>query len=280
MPLNLPRRRALGLGLTALLQSACSDGVGMPLRFGAHPWPGYEFLYLARERGYLASEQVRLIETPSASASLRGLANHMLEGAALTLDEVLTAHSRGVALVVVAVVDVSMGADVVLLRPHGSGRQTLAGRTVGIEPSATAAVMLASTLVRGMGAAQIFSSAEIPGRIVDTLALRPDVLQQRPAAVQALVAAHFQALAEWRSDPVHCAPVIAPRLQLPPLQVPAAFSLLQLPDARMNQAWLRADGGSTQLQAMAQALMRVMVAAHLLPKELPLERLADGRFLP
>ncbi|WP_089415559.1 type 2 periplasmic-binding domain-containing protein [Vitreoscilla filiformis] len=114
----------------------------MPLRIGAHPWPGYELLYLARQRGQLDPQQVRLIEFPSASASLRALAVRSIEGAALTLDEVLLARSRGIDLTVVAVLNESRGADVVLVQPGLQAPGALHGKRIGVESSATGALML------------------------------------------------------------------------------------------------------------------------------------------
>ena len=78
---------------------------------GAHPWLGFELLYLARAHQYLGAHQVRLVEVPNASASLRALAAGTLEGAGLTLDEVLSARARGLMLRVVAVFDVSDAVD-------------------------------------------------------------------------------------------------------------------------------------------------------------------------
>jgi NitT/TauT family transport system substrate-binding protein len=117
-----------------------------PLRIGAHVFPGYEMLFLARQLGQLPDKQVRLIEMPSASASLRALASGALEGACLTLDEVLMARDRGVPLTVVLVLDVSMGADTVLARPVVRDLADLRGRSIAVEQSAVGAVMLDAML--------------------------------------------------------------------------------------------------------------------------------------
>lgn len=59
-----------------------------PLRIGTLVWPGYEPLYLARERGYLDPKSVRLVEYPSNSEVTRAFRNRAIEAAALTFDEV------------------------------------------------------------------------------------------------------------------------------------------------------------------------------------------------
>lgn len=117
-----------------------------PLRLGAQVFPGYELMFLARHLRHLSEQQVRLIEMPSASASLRALASGALEGACLTLDEVLLARSRGVPLTAVLVLDVSMGADALLGRPSVRELKGLRGLRIGVETSAVGAVMLDAAL--------------------------------------------------------------------------------------------------------------------------------------
>ncbi|MEK8044893.1 ABC transporter substrate-binding protein [Ideonella margarita] len=320
MPLHL-RRRSLFACLAALGLSACGRGGAKPLRFGAHPWPGYQLLYLARDQGYLPAA-VQLVETPSSSASLRSLANGTLDGAALTLDEVITARSRGLNLRVVAVVDVSLGADVVLAREGITRPQQLRGRRVGVEPSATAAVMLdaflrvngmdltelklveltvdehvaayrshrvdavvtyapASNLLRRDGAVQLFSSAQVPGRIVDVLAVQADRLDACAQGIRALVHGHFTALAAWRADPSPALAAMAQSLHIEPAELAAVLKELELPDAAANHSWLATDVG--RLNESARMLSRVMRSAGLLPEQVDgpdLSLLVDDHFLP
>lgn len=282
-------------------------------------------LFLAQDQGLLQPDLVRLVETPSASASLRALANRTVDGAGLTLDEVLTARSRGLPLVVVVVVDVSMGADQVLLRPDpGNPYKSLRGLTIGFEPGATAAVMLQACLarqrlgmsevrtlalavdqhveaylqrkvdavvsyepfsgrLRDLGALPIFTSAEIPGRIVDTLAVRAEVLESHARQLRHLVAGHFAGLAFWQRESAGAAPVLAARLQLQPSQVVSTLAGIRLPDLSANRHWLLPDvqdAAAPRLAGVANDLMKVMVDAHLLPGLLELGDLMDGRFLP
>jgi NitT/TauT family transport system substrate-binding protein len=300
----------------------CGEALKMSLRFAAHPWPGYEMLYLARQQGRLPADRVLLIETPSASANLRALANRTADGAALTLDEVLTARSRGLPLVVVAVVDVSMGADVVLVRPELAGpRSTLRGLRIGIEASATAAVMMQACLARqgltlaqvrpvaisvdqhveayqhgrvdavvsydpasvhlqALGAVPVFSSADIPGRIVDVLAVRQDVLVAQAESIRLLVAVHFAALASWLADPAAAQPLLSARLKLPVEALAKTYSRIALPDLAANRLWLGQGGGEPSLMPVARSLMQVMRSASLLGDDLDLRGLVDARFLP
>ncbi len=309
--------RALG-GAGAVVLAACTHPAGMALTFGAYPFPGYEMLYLARHLGSLDGEAVRLIETPSASANLRALASGLMDGAGLTLDEVLRARAEGIDLVIVCVVDRSFGIDVVLGGPAVRTLADLAGRRIGVEGSATGAVMLDAALTAAKlspgdvhlltipidehvahynagkvdalvtsepvrtrllagGAREIYSSRAIPGRIIDTLAVRREVLAAKPRAVHVLVDAHFAARAAWLAAPARHAPAIAPRLGLAAQQVPAAFSGLEQPDRGSNRALFAAD--AAQLRVSAQALGAVMLRAGLLGAAPDPRGLFDGRFV-
>jgi NitT/TauT family transport system substrate-binding protein len=132
-----------------------------------------------------------------------------------------------------------------------------------------------------LGARELFSSADIPGRIVDVLAVRRSALVAHGDHVAMLVAAHFRALADWRREPARMAPLMAPRMGLAPEAVPAAFTGLELPDLAHNREWL---GGGGRLLATAREVAAVMRRTGLLP-ERPAEAGkalpgVDGRFLP
>jgi len=119
------------------------------LRLAAHPWPGYEFVYLARDLGMLDPNLVRLIETPAATANIRALGSQVIEASSLTLDEVLTTRARGIPLTIVGVLDISMGADVLMASPEIDSLAALKGRRVGVEHTATGALMLDAALRAG-----------------------------------------------------------------------------------------------------------------------------------
>lgn len=303
-------RRAALAGMAGLAGAGCSTPP--PLRIGAHPWPGYELMHLAHQRGFLHPGQLRLLEVPTATASLRALAAGTLDGAGLTLDEVLSARARGLMLRVVAVIDVSDGADVLLAAPDIPDLAALRGRRVGVEANATGALMLDAALGRAglttadirlvpleftahaealrqsrvdavvtfepvrtqmlaAGAKALFSSAQVPGLIVDVLAVRPEALQHQGDGLRVLVAGLLQARQAWQRDPDASAASMAPRLRLSPAQVRQTFGLLQLPDLAGNRQWLAGD--APRLTAAARHLVTVMQRAALLP---PGARTLDG----
>lgn len=318
------RRRFLFRSGTALLFAAGGGLLGACrqheplLRVAMHPWPGYELIHLARTQQYFSNDAIRLVETPSATASLRALASGTVEAACITLDEVLTARADGIDLVVVAVLDVSLGADALVARPPLASLQQLKGRRIGAEQTALGAVMLDAILRRSglrasdlqlvdlpanahhaaymrneidalitfepvssqlvqAGARVLFSSAEIPGHIVDVLAVQRDALDTHPDALRALLAAHFRVREEFLAQPQRLAPLMADRLQLDAAGLTRALAGLELTSIEQNQDWL---GRNARLLAQATHLESVMRAAGLLPNRVSLARLADARFLP
>lgn len=289
-----------------------------PVRVAAHPWPGYELFYLARHRGDVDARDVVLVETASATSSLRLLASGAVDAAALTLDEVLTVRDLGVPLTVVAVLDRSEGADVLLARPSVPSLAGLRGRSVGVEKTAVGAVMLQAALARAglspgdirlhhltideqegayragtvdalvtyepvktrvqqAGARVLYSSADLPGRIVDVLAVRSEVLAENPDPFEVLVEGHFRARQAWIAAPGLQAPLLAARLGLPAADVPRAFDGLALPDRSENRRLLAGD--PSPLALAARELGAVMVQAGLLRRAPPLDGLSSDRLL-
>lgn len=318
-PSGRARRRALQQlawpALAALAGPGCAPPQAAPLRIGTHPWLGYELMHLARQRQYLVGDAVRLVEIPHASASLRALSAGTLEGAGLTLDEVLSARARGLPLRVVAVIDVSHGADMLIAAPDITSLGALRGRRIGVEQSATGALMLDAALTKAglaaadvrlvplafnehfkamsdhrvdavvsfdpvcsallrLGARRLFSSAEVPGLIVDVLAVRAEAVDSHGPALRDLVAALFRARSDWLGAPAAMAPLLAPRLRLPPVDVVRAFEGVQLPDLAANLAWL--DGPAPALVQTARQAAAVMQRAGLLVADADLAATVAG----
>jgi len=296
--------------------SSCARGEPV-LHVGSHVWLGYEPMFLARHKGWLSPERVRLVELPSATDSLQALHAGRVEAAALTLDEVLTAKAEGLALTVVMVFNFSAGADVVMSRPDITDIAQLAGKRVVVENSAVGALMLVETLARGdltpgdidliyathdqharlwatndidavvtfepaatqienSGGRRLFDSRQIPGRIVDVLAVRPETVARNPKAIQHLIDAHFTAVQYLVEYPQDASFRMAPRLGIAPVDVLAAYRGITLPNRADNRVLLGEPDG---LRQSAEELMRVMLEHRLLPAPVELNNLFDTRFL-
>jgi NitT/TauT family transport system substrate-binding protein len=302
----------------ALAPLAACQAPRPPLRVGSIVFPGYEFLFLARELELLDPRELRPIEMSSSVDVLRALAVGQLEAAQLTLDETVSARAEGLALTLLAVLNVSAGADVVMARPAIRRPEDLRGRRIGVELGATGAVLLGAMLhAHGLrvdeviklpvslnssadvfereyldavvtaepwatqlaerGAHRLYDSRATPGLIVDVLAVRPAVLQQRPDTARALVAALFRAREHHQRAPAVTAPMMAPRLQVTPAEVAKVFEGLELPNVARNHALLKPGG---VVQQGAERLQAFMVEQRLLRRAAPLADLIDTRFLP
>lgn len=136
----------LAIGVVSPGLSGCDSRSSRPLRVASNTFPAYELLHSAAELDFLTLEQGKMIRMGSATACLHGLAAGILEGACLTLDEVITALADRLPLRIVAVLSVSLGADMVVARPGFSTLADLRGKRVGIEQTAVGAVMLHAAL--------------------------------------------------------------------------------------------------------------------------------------
>lgn len=121
-----------------------------PLKVGTNIWPGYESLYLARYKGFIDKQQISLVEKVNATQVLRAFKAQQLDVAALTMDEALTLMAGDEEgqrnLRIIAVMDFSRGADVLIAKPDISSLQSLRGKTVLAEKTAVGAIMLQSVL--------------------------------------------------------------------------------------------------------------------------------------
>ncbi|MBI5005796.1 MAG: ABC transporter substrate-binding protein [Nitrosomonadales bacterium] len=120
------------VGLSGLLLTACSKEPAQPLRIASSPWPGYEPLYLANEIGYLTADKAVIHELPSSDITLESFRNRSVDIASLTLDETLELLQGGVRLRVLAVMDMSHGADAVMATPKVKSLADLKGKRIAI----------------------------------------------------------------------------------------------------------------------------------------------------
>jgi NitT/TauT family transport system substrate-binding protein len=155
----MPYRRLRTLLLVGLL-AGCAADPAPSLRIAISPWPGYELLYLAQEKGFFADGgvDVRIVEMASLGDARRAFDHGQVDGMAVTLVELL--ESRAVnaprspqAVLVTAWSD---GADVLVARPPVATLRDLRGRRVGIQPGSLGTLVLARALESvGLGLADV-----------------------------------------------------------------------------------------------------------------------------
>jgi NitT/TauT family transport system substrate-binding protein len=144
---------AIVVGVTiwiVLARGVVWDAPVEPLRLGTSIWLGYEPLHVAAAAGRLPPG-LRLVELVSATQVTRAWRNGEIDAATVTLDEALRLAAETGDVELVVVTDISEGGDAIVGAPDVSDFEALAGRRVGVERSATGAVLLARALqLRGL----------------------------------------------------------------------------------------------------------------------------------
>ncbi|MBM5822206.1 MAG: nitrate ABC transporter [Cyanobacteria bacterium K_Offshore_surface_m2_011] len=138
----------LGMVALALMVTlaSCFGPSSAPLRIGANLWTGYETLYLARDLGELKDKPIRLIDFPSGTEEVRAYRNNEIDGAGLSIDQVITLAATQGDIRIIAIMDYSNGGDVILARPGLATMQDLKGKRIGVEATALGAFFLGRAL--------------------------------------------------------------------------------------------------------------------------------------
>lgn len=222
----------LSLGL--IIFGGCEKKAAAPVIIGINPWPGYELLYLAEQKGFFKAvgAEVELQQLNSLADSQRNYINGRSDGMASTLIEVVQAtHLGGDPMAVVMLPDYSNGGDVIIASTEVRELSQLKGKTVGCEISSLGVYMLYKALesagvawedievknveqLKGMAALKsgdidvfvsyppasvdilkdenyhvLFSSADIPYEVLDTISIKKEVLDARPQLVSKMMQA-------------------------------------------------------------------------------------------
>lgn len=302
MILHMRGRRFAILAALSLCLSGCGESAG-PLRIGTYVWPGYEPLYLARELGHLDPKTVHLVEYPSASEVIRAFRNQAIDGAALTLDELLLLAQDRFEPKVVLVMDVSHGGDVILGRPGMRELKDLSGRRVAVDTETVGAYLLTRALmVNGLqpsdvrvihlahnehalafnegqvdavvnaeplrtellaaGASLLFDSTQIPGEIVDVLAIGAEALAENHQALGELLRGWFLALEYLKREPQDAAARMSQREQVSAEQFLQSLRGMRIPSRSDNLKLL--SGPDPALAKTGRGLMQIMLEQRLL----------------
>jgi len=276
------KRRFLGLTAKLMLASALNgiQGCGplTPLKISGHTFLGYEFLFLARDEGWLKSDRIELLQTNSASESLDALASGSVDGAMLTLDEVLNARDKGIPLTIVLILDRSVGADALLAAPEISQLSQLKGKRIGVENTAVGRLVMHFVLQRAglklndvvllnltvdrhfeacmnrtVDAIVTFEPSLnrienqgwhnlIDSREMDTLfdvlAIRTNKLSIHGLAITHLIEGHLKAAHRFRNGSVDTVYRLSQRLGIQAAEVATLYQGLDLPDLDYNRYML------------------------------------------
>lgn len=306
----------LSLFLLVFFLASCFSA-DAPLRIAIHPWVGYQSLTLAKQEEQLDTKLVQLQSSPSLSESSRMVAEGSVDGAALTLEEVLVLREQGVPLTVVLIFDVSAGADLVLSRTEIERLEELAGKRIGLEDSVLSKLILSEVLKRaGLEEEQValhygivseharlwqennldalitylplpkeiittsnrlFDSNDIPNTILDVLAIRSDRLESFRPALEHLLKKHFAMAEKMRANAPDTLHRLAPVLGMSVEETASVLRELILPGLEYNQRLLQESG---QLATTTTKVGDIMLTAGLLASSPDLENLVNDSFLP
>lgn len=211
--------------------SSCSDTESPTLRIGLNHWIGYAPLYLSYASNPPKSNEYQVIPFGSASDVMHSLRNGTLEAGALTLDEAITLSNEGIELDIIMIFDMSYGGDALLTKQGLNSIQHLKGKSIAVEHTAVGAVLLSGALksvglsnsdvlvkncpfnkhtycyeqydavvtfepvlteLKSKGAVELFSSKEIPGQIIDVLAVRSDIHKYHKDQLRNVTQAYFK----------------------------------------------------------------------------------------
>ena len=121
------------------------------------------------------------------------------------------------------------------------------------------------------GGQTLFDSTHIPGEIVDLVAIRKSLLQEREPAIAALLTGWFAAVDFMRNDPKDAARRMGIRLQTGADQFLQALQGLRIPSRAENLAML--GGSAPGLAQSGRRLMNLMLEAKLLRTPVDVESL-------
>jgi NitT/TauT family transport system substrate-binding protein len=285
-----------------VLSSGCAPKSDPPLRMGITPWPGYEFLYLAQEKGFFRDEgvDVRIVQFSVFDDAQLAFERGQIDGLGATSLEVLLANGVTVGrLQMIWAVDSSEGADVILARAGIADVAGLRGARVGVGREPLAIYMLcralekhglkltdvktvamtpesyedafrkgeldaivthppaSAKLLRGAGVNLVFSSAEIPGEIVDVFAVNAEAGAKRSGEMTKMLRALRRALDYSAANPAEAHRIMAAREGIPAEECAAALvNGLRIVPAAEQAEFLRAGGRLEIGVDRADALLR------------------------
>ncbi|MCG9739982.1 ABC transporter substrate-binding protein [Shewanella insulae] len=136
--------------LVALVLAGCGQKkVEEPVTIAINPWPGYELLYLAKQKGFFeaAGANIELVQVSTLSDAQRAYLTGYVDGFASTMIEAIqVAPLGGKPIKIVLLADYSDGGDVIIAPGSIESMQALKGETIGCEVSSLGIFVLERAL--------------------------------------------------------------------------------------------------------------------------------------
>ena len=117
---------------------SCKNDPPQTLRIAINPWPGYEVLHLAQEKGFFEQVglNVELVRVASLADTQRVYLNNKVDGLTSTLIEAIQIQSFAVRPLTIALItDYSLGGDAIVAHESITKIKDLKGKTIGTEVS-------------------------------------------------------------------------------------------------------------------------------------------------
>lgn len=129
----------------------------------------------------------------------------------------------------------------------------------------------------GRGAREVFTSREIPGEIVDVLAVPATILADRQEPLKGLIDGWYRALDFLWREPDTAARRLASHLAMTPQETLSALGRMHLPDR--SETALLLGAGPRSLGPVVDRLQRIMLDKALLDRPATTDGLLDPRFV-
>jgi NitT/TauT family transport system substrate-binding protein len=130
------------------------------------------------------------------------------------------------------------------------------------------------------GATKLFTSAEIPGQVLDVLAVQKDVAEQRPDDVVNLIRGWEHALQLVHTQPQDAMPIMAEAQQTTPDALQRDLSSLELFDLAHSRQFFDLANQDQSIGKTYTATAQFMIQHHLLGKPAPaVQDLVDSQFV-
>ncbi len=132
--------------------------------------------------------------------------------------------------------------------------------------------------LKGFDAKNLFDSRQIPGLVIDVLAVKPEAAGRYQNSLKSLIAGHFKALYQLNANPQDVAYRLAGSMGLTGEEVIAIFRGLVFPDSNANALYLSTQNG--RVLDSAKQLSSLMLEKGLIRRQESFTSLVDSRFLP
>ncbi|QYJ89987.1 ABC transporter substrate-binding protein [Shewanella halotolerans] len=138
------------LSLLAVFLVGCGPKkVEEPITIAINPWPGYELLYLAKQKGFFqqVGANIELVQVSTLSDAQRAYLTGYVDGFASTMIEAIqVVPLGGKPIKIVLLADYSDGGDVIIAPEAIENLQALKGETIGCEVSSLGIFVLERAL--------------------------------------------------------------------------------------------------------------------------------------